>query len=248
MATFKQFVYSKTSDEIEFLQGLIDLICADGDITCEDAEGNPTTAAAQYADLTSASRAEFYFNFGDGYRFQFSRGNTNNNATNKFYFNGTNNNNWSPYFTRNDTAINTVTARIWFIRLIKSDNLFYLGIGDFSTTSTPRNIVFHYNDTQNEFHGITMMNENLTSMAFSSINDSASLYFPSVLNYAASAGKIDYIDHTPMISGGTKQFDVDEIYSCSTVSQFSSIALPGGKVFYAIGEHALVEIDEDEAS
>lgn len=246
MAKFKQFSYSKTSDEIEFMQGLINLICADGDITCEDASGNLTTAALQYADLTSSSRATFYFNFGDGYRFSLSRKNTNNTGSNQFYINGNFNNSYGPFCSRDDYSVNTVAERIYNLKFIKSDKLFYLGIGDFNN-STPRCVIFHYNDTHNEFHGVSQSGQDLISVTFSSVNDSAALVFPSVLSYSAAAGNIDFIDHTPMISSGIKQFDAGEIYSCSTVSQFSSIALPNGKTYYAIGTHFMVEVEADES-
>ena len=63
MGEFRQFIYSNTGTEITFMEGLIDVL-EDLGLTCEDASGNPTTAAAQYADRTSASQATFYFNLG----------------------------------------------------------------------------------------------------------------------------------------------------------------------------------------
>ena len=73
--------------------------------------------------------------------------------------------------------------------------------------------------------------------------DTSVIYSP-LFQYAREAGKIDFVDHAPFVSGGVKLFDTEEILSCSTVSQFASITLPNRGNFYAIGTNALVPIDE----
>lgn len=85
MGEFQHITYSNAGTEIDFMDGLVNLICGLGDnITCEDTEGNPTTAALQYADLTSASQATFVFNFGGAAKLTIQRRST-NDVSNLYY-------------------------------------------------------------------------------------------------------------------------------------------------------------------
>ena len=200
MAIFRQFMYSNSDTEIEFMQGFIDLICADGDIICEDAEGNPTTAAAQYADLTSASTAAFYFNFGDGCRFSLIRGASNNNTANTFTaYPIIDNYNTTVYFLGSTYAPTATTTRAFFIRLIKSDNLFYLGIGNYSM-STSKIILFHCKAGNTSVYGMAGFNQSLLSATMQT-PDSTQIKYQSILPYSAGAGNIDFVEKSIFISG-----------------------------------------------
>ena len=85
MAEVRQYMYVNTGTEIDFMEGLVDLICGlDSTITVVDANGNPTTVAEQYVDRTSATTPEFRFSFGNGIYFAIKRNNTNNKYVKRF--------------------------------------------------------------------------------------------------------------------------------------------------------------------
>ena len=73
MAEFNQVTYTSQGTEIDFMTGFIDLILGlwQG-ATLEDANGNETTVADLYAD--TSSNAQFYINFGGGYKLEAHRG------------------------------------------------------------------------------------------------------------------------------------------------------------------------------
>lgn len=245
MAEFKQFLYTNTGTEIEFMQGFIDLLCGLGEgITCEDENGNPTTAAAQFADLTSSSTAKFYINFGTGYRLCILRNNNNSGVCKVYKFD----NRDIQYEWGNDNVM-TSTSRSFFVTYLKSDNFFAIWIGAYNInaiTSTLYSAMRMVNDSH-KYLGYLVGGYNIISATFSGNNTSVT--FSPLFAYSMGAGKVDYIEHSPFISGGVKQFDCEDIFSCSTVPQFSSIALPNGKNYFAIGTNAMVEVDtEEEAS
>ena len=245
MAIFRQYLYTNTGSEIDFMQGLIDLICSLGDnITCEDEHGNPTTAAAQFADLTSSSTAKFYINFGTstehqtGYRLCILR-NTNNSQMCKVYkFD----NRDIQYEWGND-YVATETSRSFYITYLKSDNFFALWIGAYNINNITSTLysVMRMTNNSSKYIAYVIGGYNIISATFTG-NDT-SVTFSSLFQYSAGAGKIDYVNHAPFISGGAKQFESSDIYSCSTVPQFSSIALPDGNNYYTIGTNAMVKVE-----
>lgn len=245
MGIYRKFTYNNNGTEIDFMQGLIDLICGLGDgITCEDTNGNPTTAAEQYADLTSASKAEFVLNFGGNAKLTIQRSNTNNQYNQYFTMKTSNvtvNNiacSWDTYLVMQETA------RAFNITYYKSDNLIMLWIGWYNRPNiTDTSISFIVLKANNDVFCAANVSYNAFTQTFYG-SDMTVTYSP-LFQYAAEAGKIDYVDHAPFISGGTKQFDTGEIFSCSIVSQFASITLPNRGNFYAIGTNALVPIDDE---
>lgn len=246
MGVYKQFVYSNTGTEIEFMQGLIDLICGLGDgITCEDESGNPTTAQAQYADLTSASTALFYINFGNNVRLMIRRGSTNNNNTTFFYFDDYGH---GIGFVRNNQAVMTVIERTCFITYYKNDGIVHFSIGSFDTVrlSDAKHHFMLVKNGSNWLVGRATYPNVPIAQTFTDGEISGT--FPILYPYSAGAGHIDYSSSIPFISGGSKQFDCADIMPCSTVAQWASIALPDGKNYLAIGTNAMVELDAEDAS
>lgn len=243
MAEVRQFSYSSNETEIEFMQGLIDLICGlDTDITCEDANGNETTAAAQFADLTSASKASFFFNFGNALRIEFRRGAANNaNSSSYIIYNNTTNVK-TLNFSSSSNLPTTSATRTFFVGYTKSSNVicFWLGQHNVSAFANTTYSFIRVKTSNDNYLGNIGSSGVMTSTLY---NANSSATFVSALPYSCQSGYIDYIDSAKFISGGTKQFETSEIYSCSTISIFSSIALPNGKNYFAVGANALIEVD-----
>lgn len=245
MAVFRQFLYTNNGNEIAFMQGLIDLILnISGDVKVEDASGNEITVADAYSDLTSATTATFYLNFGAGTRIKFIRGNHNAAAIDHFWVSDATESFGLRLYFGGDMYVGTTAARSFYVTYINSENFFAFWLGDYNISSVSSSKVnfsrvinagakyFEFasgiNPFSNPFYG-----NNLTG------------YFLTLLNYAAPAGYINYIESAAFVSGGTKQFETNEIKPCSTIPQFSSIALPIGKNYFAVSPNLMVEIDSE---
>ena len=245
MAEVRQYMYVNTGTEIDFMEGLVDLICGlDSTITVVDADGNPTTVAEQYVDRTSATLPVFKFHFGNGMYFGIKRNNTNNNSVDKIQVGvGTSNNiSYTGSFWGGSFAIDTTTTRSQYIMYVKSDNVVGLWIGAYnatSLTSVVRSILKVKTSTENYVCGATSADV----MAGSFIGSNSTNTFANILPYTNESGHIDYINHSAFVSGGTKSFEFPDIYTCSTLTMGASIALPNGKNYLAIGTNALIQVD-----
>ena len=242
MTTFRQFTYTNNGTEIDFLQGFIDLICGlDSDITCEDSNGNTTTAAAQFSDMTSSGRADIFFNFGNSLKIEFKRTATNNSNANGYQIYNNGSSVTTVRQTNQAQSPTTSMARSYFVTYIKTDSILILWLGHWYTTLITAAIYSLMRiKTANDNYLTNMAGTNPIGGTFT--NDNSSVVFSSVLPYACQAGNIDMIGKSVFVSGGTKAFDTDEIQSCSTVSQFSTLALANGKNYFAIGNNAVIEL------
>ena len=248
MAAFRQFLYTNNGNEIEFMQGFVDLILNLGvDIKVEDASGNEITVADAYSDLTSATTATFYLNFGTGTtRMKFQRGNHNAAAIDHFWVSDPTETIRTRAYFGGDMYVGTSAARSFYVTYIKGENFFAFWLGDYnisSVSSSKLNFSRITNAGAKYFEFSTGINP--LSNNYSGNNTSGRI--TSFLNYAAPAGQIDYIDSAPFISGGTKQFETSDVKQCSTIPQFSSIALPIGKNYFAISANAMIELDSESA-
>ena len=245
MAAFRQFLYTKNGNEIEFMQGFVNLILDLGvDIKVEDASGNEITVADAYSDLTSATTATFYLNFGAGTRIKFMRGNHNAAAIDHFWVSDPTESIRMRLYFGGDMFIGTTAARSFYVTYIKSENVFAFWLGDYnisSVSSSKANFSRVINAGEKYFEFASGINP--FSNPFYGNNMSG--YFLTLLNYAAPAGYINYIESASFVSGGTKQFETNEIKPCSTIPQFSSIALPIGKNYFAVSTNLMIEIDSE---
>lgn len=239
MAIFRQFLYTSTGTEIEFVKGFTDLVLSlDDSFTIEDTSGNEATIENIYAQSLGA----FVINLGNNQTIKFTRRNGATASGQSFNIALNNAGNYSLRYAFTNYSISAEAARTFSVAYIKGDNflMFWLGSDNHPNIS---NAVFSFavlknNDTRFVGVSTTLL---LTYALYSS--DMAVTFSP-LFQYAVEAGKIDYVDHAPFISGDTKQFDTDEIFTCSTVSQFASITLPGRGNYFAISPNALVPIDE----
>ena len=248
MAIFKQFIYTNTGTEIDFAQGLIDLICGLNDsITCEDVDGNPTTAAEQYADLTRELKPTFVFNFGGGLKVKLVRDEegtaSSTHASRRFSV--VTNNDWRFHlqFLNALALADYATTRSLFIAYLKSDDFVALWIGAYNVTAlTSSSTISAIYENDDCYVGVG--NFNVLNSTF--IGSNSSVTFSPAFSYSASAGKIDFAEQSTFVSGTAKQFSTEAIKSCSTMPQFSSIALPDGRNFFTISANAMVEVEEEE--
>ena len=244
MGEFQHITYSNAGTEIDFMDGFVNLICGLGDnITCEDVNGNPTTAALQYADLTSASQATFVFNFGGAAKLTIQRRSTNDGAN--LYYRAATDTSYT-----NDLAcafstyyVTDTTTRAFNISYYKSDNLIILWLGWYNRPAiTNTSFSFVYLNTNSDIFYSSVAGHTAITSTFYNGTISGSLATV-LLNYSAGAGNIDYLSKVPMLSAGTKLFDVTELVACSSIPQYSNIALPNGKNYYSVSTNLMVEID-----
>ena len=238
MAIFRQFKYTTNTTEIEFMQGLIDLICGLGpNITCEDTEGNPTTAALQFADLTSASKATFVFNFGNDTKLTMVRANNNSETSKNYYINDTQ----LQFGWANTAPTEVSTDRAYSIAYIQGTDICGIWFGNYNSSgmgSMYRSYV-RLLINSNNYVGTTN-GHNVFNSAF--IGENSSINYVSSLPYSSGAGQIDYFDHVVFTSNGIKALDFYGLYACSTVTQYSSISLPNGKNFIALTTNAMLDV------
>ena len=240
MAEFRQFTYSSSGTEIEFAKGLTDLICSfDSSFTVSDTNGNVKTIEQIYSEELGA----FQVNFGNGQVLRFTRRNgatAGGQSWNTMFGNIGNSN---TLYSSANLTIDTAANRQFFIAYFKSDNLLMLWLGSYNIsaiTSTVGCITMITHNNEKYVGGIN----NYTPLSFDLIgSNSTGRIYPIAMNYSVGAGSIDYIDRSQFVSGGAKLFEVSDVYSCSNMNSFSSIALPNGKNFFTIGTNAMVEVD-----
>ncbi len=235
MGVFGQFKYENYNTEIDFAQGYFDAIKAiDERITIEDAEGNPTTAAIQYADRSSSAYATFVVNLGHGAKLTFKRRYSNDRSDCLMGI----------VFTGRDIAIDTKQKRWGSVAYYKSEDLLILwfnGMDSAIPSSAAMSVMQLKKSDSGYIYSTTNPGATILNATFS--DGVASMTYAPVLSYNAGAGKIDYVEKSCFISAGAKFLDTEAIKSCSTVAQFSNIALPDGRIFYTIGTNAMVEIE-----
>lgn len=237
MAEFKQFTYTNNGTEIDFMQGFIELLQSlDNNIAIQDKDGNPTTVADQYADLTSASRAQFLIDFGNGNKLNMTRQYANNSGAREFT--GTAQ---IRYTNSNYTAM-TQGARSFFVAYLKNENILMLWLGWYNVENISGAsisvIVLNNNNVR-----FTALGTSTNPLGYNLVGNNTTITYSPVFAYSAGAGNIDFVEKAVFVSGGSKAFETEEIKSCSTIPQFTSIALPDGRNFFTVATNAMIEID-----
>lgn len=130
-----------------------------------------------------------------------------------------------------------------------SDNLIYFHIYRNTTggdTGTRDFVIAYVTDGNNNYFAGGIYNNgviDIHNVSCYNLDTLASGYaFPRTINFSAPAGNILYSSISPFTNGGNFAFFVKDVYSCSTVSRGSTIALPNGKVFVSIGTNVMIEI------
>lgn len=242
---------SSTNTEIQFVQRIIDLITGiDPRITCN------TTAAQQYADLTSASRATFDIDIDGKFQIRLKRSATNNTQTAQYIYsiivNGNEYkiSNAARWWTTNTIGTGTVSNGFFRVSAFITENVIFLWFGsNYGTnvsifpTSNPYSVGLIKDDNNNSFCNGVWNSTNIEDTPFYKCSDGTANYLlVKPLNYTEGAGTIAYIDKNPISSDGAFSSFAKDILACSTVALGASVALPNGKNYFAIGTNIMCEI------
>lgn len=248
MAEIKQFLYTNNGTEIEFMQGFRDLICSLGDnITCEDPNGNPVTdVSTRYAD--TSGYADLIFNFGGGKKMAIVRHRRIIEGVSYFdYYPNYPSDSGYVYWASasSNYAYNASAVRSFFITYIKSEKVTALYVGGYAVTSPANASVSALRVvTDNDIFVSVVTGANL--LASTLIGNNSSAAYSPYFQYAESTGSVGYANKAVFTSGGAKAFETEIIKPCTVVPQFSNLALPDGKNYFAIATNAMVEVDDEE--
>lgn len=240
--------------EIEYVQRIIDTLCAlDSRITCN------TTAAAQYADLTTASTATFDIDIDGEYQFRLKRSRTNGDTTgvqglfcsiivdSNEYCRGNN----FPRMWANQTKPTDAVGTGYYLKIaafIDTEHIF-IWMGGATNIS---NIAFFpvgyctgmIIDDNDKYYASGVYNSNLiTEQSFYKCEDaSAGFMMPKVLNYIDAPGTISYLQNldAPLYSNGSPARFATGLIASSTRTLGESLFFDG-KNYLAIGTNILIE-------
>lgn len=186
--------------------------------------------------LTCLRCLDFFLNLGNGQRIEFKRPRASASQTIDYLIFGS--------YCSFGVAAGTMDAatRSYFVAYLKSDNLviFWLGIYNTSSISNAFGFGIMLRNNNNTF---TYTTRSLYPLNYTLVGPDSSVTFAPTINYNAGAGNVDFAEKAVFVSGGSKAFETEEIKSCSTMSQFASIALPDGRNLFTIATNAMVEID-----
>lgn len=242
MGQFRQMTYTNAGNEIDFMQGLIDMIADVLGVSATDSSGNPTTAAEQFADSTAT--AQFWFFLGDNFNFRLIRGARNDAATYQYAYAW--GDGYANYFSFGVEKLPSVeTTRSVFFAYAKTENAGLIWIKSSDTVSMAANgagAIVVRNGGKTYAAGAGWI-QNLLSLPL--LGDNKTVYWQSALGYANAAGAIDYIEKSIFTSGGVKLFDCADFKTCSTVAAYQSIATANGRNFYTLATNFMIELDSE---
>jgi hypothetical protein len=247
MTKFAQFVYSKVSNELDWWQGLLDIVTGlDSGIQVKGPDRQPTTVAEQFADRTSAGRAQFYLDFGNNVVYRMERCYNNNQRSDQvlmFDNSGSRSNAW----WNGSFDVDQIATRQVFVAYIKSENFVWFGITAWNGNLSGINRAASRLTVGDNVYAKSVSNNNPISGDFIGSNSTAARFL-TFFTYAETAGTLSYINKAIFISGGVKQFETEDILTCTTIPLFSTLSF-NGRNYLAIGTNALLELKpEDEES
>ena len=240
--------------EIEYMQRVVDTLCAlDSRITCN------TTAAAQYADLTTDYTATFDIDIDGEYQLRLKRSKTNGHTSGiQGYF-------FSIIVDGNEYCKSTAAPRMWSNQTTPTQTVgtgYYFKIAAFIDTehifiwmggaTNTSNIAFFpvgyctgmLIDGDGKYYASGVHNSNLiTEQSFYKCeNASAGFMMPKVLNYIDEPGTISYLQnlYAPLYSNGSPAKFATGLIASSTRTLGESLFFDG-KNYLAIGTNILIE-------
>lgn len=134
------------------------------------------------------------------------------------------------------------------ISMAVSDNLVFVKFDTLVEWSSNRGATFLYvKNTSEHFFGYVTNNDNpdFHAIPLTDGNGGSSYYIKPILSYIADSGCLDYINKGFVFLATTKFAEMPELVSCTTIVADSSISLPDGRNFYALGTNTLIEIDPE---
>lgn len=250
MAFISNQIHAGSTDtEIQWLQRIIDTICGiDSRVTCN------TTAAEQYADLTSESRATFDIDINGKYKLRLKRSATNNTQTSQYIFSiivneteyivSSNIRMW----TTNTAGTGTVSNGYFKVSALVTDNDIIMWFGASYNTEIaaifPTNYASGYiSGASNEAYCFGVYNSNdIMPQSLYKTDGSTGFSFVKPLNFTEAAGNIAIINNcfNPIASSGAFADFTKDLISCSTLALGSSVIIDG-KTYLAIATNLLIE-------
>lgn len=238
-----------TDTEIEWVQRIIDTICGiDSRVTCN------TTAAAQYADLTSAARATFDIDINGKYKLRLKRSATNNTQTSQYIFSIIVNE--SEYsissairmWTTNTAGTGTVSNGYFKVSALVTDNdiIMWFGAAYGSEISDifPKNYASGYiSGASDAAYCFGVYNSNdIIAQALYKTDGLTGFSLVKPLNFTEAAGNIAIINNcfNPIASSGAFADFTKDLISCSTLTIGSSVIIDG-EAYLAIGTNLLIK-------
>lgn len=233
--------FAATMTEIDAMNAIIShLTSLDPRIVCMD------TTEEQYSD--SSAKASFRFNMDNKYIFRITRTYVNSDTCRTFIFenivNGQSTGSPSLRLWRYATYPTGVISQPSTLNVKSSIGSNAMLIWMYASYGTERfNTALVNNSSNSESYCGYSTNDTLYGAAFFRASDSSSGYsMPKVVNFAAPAGHIAYSPICPITLNGTYVTSIDEVYSCSTVTRGSTIALPNGENYRAIETNSMIKI------
>ncbi len=214
------------------------ILSLDSNITCD------TTVNAEYNNPDTSHVPTFNFTIKTNFVLRLTRQNPlSTNFDKKYYFsaiiNGVEQNkqlynvNDNQYYIRFVTAIDTDFFFFWF------------GWGGSQDAGLIWSMAYVCDENRNP-HGGTRSSTapvDITLAQFYDLTDNSTGQFVTLINFGASAGYIGISDKCPFVgSGNAYLFSIADLFSCSAVTIFSTVALNNGHFYFAIGPHTLIEI------
>lgn len=248
---------SGTTTEIEQMQIIIDAITGlDSRITCN------TTAAAQFADLTSASKAEFEFTVNDKFSFKMTRKYTNDTRSTNYIFTTIINNvvysSKEIQFWRNlILPTGSVSADASFkIAMFDTENEIIIWIGANPTGVVSDQYPKKYclgliktSDNKYLASGVADTNDIMSQSFYDCDSVAGGFSLVNMIPYGVDVGQIHLLsgNYNPISLGGVIDSYSLDLIPCSTVTLFASLTI-GGRSYFAIGTNLLVEVIEEAAA
>lgn len=236
--TFKTVLNDRQNEEQNMTDIYNYILSLDSNITCD------TTVTAEYSNPDTTHVPTFNFTFRNNFVLRMTRQNPlSTNFEKKYYFSAIIRGNEvnKMLYPVND---NQYYAR--FITAIDTD-FFFLWYGSASSqNATPHWSMGYVKDEYGNAHaGSTSASGtvDITTAIYYDLTDGSTGQFASLINFGAPAGYIGISDKCPFVgSGNTYLFSITDLFSCSAVTLFSTVALNNGHFYFAIGTHTLIEI------
>lgn len=226
--------YNSSQTEKDFLAEIVSYITSlDSRITCD------TTADIQFSDPTNTPT--FNFDIFGKYKFRLTRRYVLSTSDQYYYLsiviNGVEVNKMQSQIINNNRAER-------FINVI-GENYFFLFYGNGAPNSITMNWSTGLVSTNTDSFAGGVSSTNILSAIFYDTQTNLTSYLPTLINFEAPIGELIYSELQPIATGTGTGILIDyikDLYSCSTVPQFSSLGLDTGKNYYAVDSNIMVEI------
>lgn len=236
--SFKTLANTRQAEEANITEIVAYILSLDSSITCD------TTVSAEYSNPDTTHIPTFNFTIKNNFVLRLKRYNPlSTNFEKKYYIsaiiNGIEQNKQNFPFNDNQYYVRLVTA-------IDTDFFFFwFGWGGSQSPTLIWSTGYVCDEQLNPHAGTTGSSGSvdITTAIYYDLTDGSTGQFASLINFGAPVGYIGISDKCPFVgSGNTYLFSITDLFSCSAVTLFSTVALNNGHFYFAIGTHTLIEI------